>query len=166
MSLVITERKECMTKGKARVGKSALIAYGIALLAASTHAADGAETSSLLPAYREAGLPWMKAESAKPGLEQARDAALDALSRARAAADAAFAAGRGSFQFQRLQTRMALADRLKTCVEGDLARGDVSSLCFAEMEIEDLKAFAMYADAEARAWKTSPENPAVEPVEV
>lgn len=148
------------------VGQSALMACGIALLAASTHAADGADKPHLLPAYREGGLPWMKAESAKSGLEHARDAALGALSRARAAADAAFADGRSSFQFQRLQTRMALADRLKTCVEGDLARGDVSSLCFAEMEIEDLKVFARYADAEARAWKTSPENPAAEPVDV
>ena len=148
------------------IGRYLLLACGMAILAASSRGAESTEKATLLPVYREANLPWMKETSARSGLERARDAALDALDKARTAADTAFADARDSFQLQRLQTRMTLADRLKRCIESDLARGDVSSLCFAEMEIEDLKAFARYVDAEARAWKTSPENPAVEPTEI
>ena len=146
--------------------KSVLLASGMALLVASAQGADGTAKPPALPVYREATLPWMKAESAKSSLTQAHAAARDILVKARKAAAAAFANDRDSFQFQRLQARMTLADRLTRCIESDLARGDVSSLCFAEMEIEDLKAFAKYVDAEVRAWKTSPENPAMEPVEI
>lgn len=132
-----------------------------ALSAGVCHADDG-----LLPAFRERNVPAERVSALRQGLPQTLEALKLALDREEEAFKSGLGPAPGTLQAERVSKRLEMARRLVKCIGDDLARGDVSSLCFAEVETEDLKAFVSYFAAEREAWKTFPENPSVRPVEL
>ena len=128
--------------------------------------AVGAWAAGTLPAYREANVPEARRAELQRELPEKLKAAVARLDNEDRACAAVFADAKEAFARERVTTRLGLARRLVDCVRKDLAAKDVSSLCFAESEIADLEAFVRYFAAERAAWGTSPENPAVRPVEV
>ena len=125
-----------------------------------------AKTDGYLPTYREANIPQAKRQALQRELPAQLAAAKARLESERAALARDLADASGAFVEERVNTRLGMADRLVACIERDIARGDVSSLCFAEIELEDLKLFCTYFAGEREAWKSSPERPGVRATEV
>jgi hypothetical protein len=139
---------------------------GLLLAVAVAGAAVVVSAAESIPAFRETNVPEAKRALLVAELPKAYAAAVAELARERDAVAEAFAGAGKSFQAERVAKRMEMADRLIGCAAKDIARGDVTSLCFAEAEIEDLRAFAKYVAEERKAWKTFPANPSVKPVEL
>ncbi|MBE6383555.1 MAG: hypothetical protein E7049_11175 [Lentisphaerae bacterium] len=129
-------------------------------------AIEGLFGQEVLPAFRSANVPEERVASLRQTLPCRLEALEQSLNREKKALNEVFGTAVGTLQRERVAKRYEIARRLVSCIKDDLARGDVSSLCFAEIEVADLEAFLAYFAAEREAWKTFPENPEVKPVMV
>ncbi len=120
----------------------------------------------VLPAFRSSNVPEERVASLRQTLPGRLDSLEQSLNGMKKSLNDVFGAAVGTLQRERVAKRYEIARRLVLCIKDDLARGDVSSLCFAEIEVADLQAFLAYFAAECEAWRTFPENPAVKPVVV
>ena len=59
---------------------------------------------------------------------------------------------------ERVGKRLEIAESLVAFVERNAARGDVSSVLFAEQGLEDLRKLGSYFKEEAACWRTNPES--------
>lgn len=68
-----------------------------------------------------------------------------------------------TMQCERILKRLEIAERLIGFTEGQLKKGDVSSIGMAELGLADLKRFTEYFVKEIWMWRKYPLNPAVKP---
>lgn len=64
---------------------------------------------------------------------------------------------------ERVEKRLEIAESLVAFVERNVARGDVSSVLFAEQGLEDLRKLGLSFKKEAACWRKNPEFPGVGP---
>lgn len=113
--------------------------------------------------YPESALPKERRDAIVASAPAAIAQAKEDFAKMRAIVPHEFKGCEDSMQCERVLKRLDIAERLVAFTEGQLKKGDISSIGIAELGLADLKRFTEYFVTEVRLWRKYPLNPAVKP---